>query len=313
MSEREELVRRELDELRAAFEATLVAAAPLGAVRLDLDHETLSATALELVRRGDLIPLRKLLFDAPLRAGALLEHDDFEAELGSLVDKLTCLAAAFLAYEVAEWLERTIQALAAIYNLGLDERGASLDFALSIPGNEKRPRLWLLVIERVFALGALATRLRRWEALRLLTLTRPDALDVYYASWLRHALTMAMRAGHLEEDQEGQGVKLNLLSLARRHIERLPCLRVDGLQPDDELALTSLAQFDLLAGLVAIGAARSAKPGVFYPNFAQFRNERVEPIVVRLLSDGRMRHALFPLPDAELASALGASSAVEGW
>jgi hypothetical protein len=41
---------------------------------------------------------------------------------------------------------------------------------------DRRPRWWLLVIRRVYAIGALAVRLEDWEAVRTLALQRPRSL-----------------------------------------------------------------------------------------------------------------------------------------
>jgi hypothetical protein len=65
-------------------------------------------------------------------------------------------------------------------------------------------------------------------------------------------------------------------------------------------------QFDVLANIAAIGAAREADKRVFYPNFARFRQRRIQPTVERLLTDRDMREALFPLDDDDLALALTA-------
>ncbi|MEA2347204.1 MAG: hypothetical protein QOG62_991, partial [Thermoleophilaceae bacterium] len=93
----------------------------------------------------------------------------------------------------------------------------------------------------------------------------------------------------------------------------------DGLGPDDDDLLTSIAQFDLLSNVVAIGEAQLGHPvpgRVYYPNFARFHQHRIEPAVERLLSDADMRHALFPLGDGELALALvdiDEKARQEGW
>ena len=84
----------------------------------------------------------------------------------------------------------------------------------------------------------------------------------------------------------------------------MDCLRPDGLGADDEAILTSIAQFDILANIVAIDDAQSTDPKVFYPNFARFRQDRIQGIIDRLISDGAMRQELFHHDDEELAVAL---------
>ncbi|MDU0295224.1 hypothetical protein, partial [Saccharothrix longispora] len=63
--------------------------------------------------------------------------------------------------------------------------------------NKPPPRsaaLWLAVIERTVALGALAVRSENWEAVRYIAARQPDGMDKFYKTWLRHASTMAARA-----------------------------------------------------------------------------------------------------------------------
>lgn len=165
--------------------------------------------------------------------------------------------------------------------------------------------MWLQVISRVYALGALAVRRSDWGAVRTLTLQQPDRLmRDYDVNWLRHALTMAARGRHLQTEEGGRTVELSLLSLARTDVERLACLRSDGISTEDDKLLSSLAQFDLLSNLAAIDDAASVESQVFYPNFARFRQHRIQPIAERLLTDHGMRSVIFQRGDDDLAIAL---------
>jgi hypothetical protein len=219
------------------------------------------------------------------------------------VDKLACLGAAFLEYEQERWFEEIVATLGRIYSEGFGgQHPDRFDLPTSISPSEAAPRIWLLVIERVYGLGALAVRLRNWGAVRALALELPKGVDGYYGGWLRHALTMASRAQHLQERQGEQMVEVNLLSRSRTVVQQSDCLRVDG--ADEEAILTSLTRFDLLAGLAAIGSTGAADDLAFYPNFAQFRQSRVQQIVEELLKNPEMRRTLFPGTDPELATAL---------
>src|SRR5206468_706754 len=95
--------------------------------------------------------------------------------------------------------------------------------------------LWLMVVERVFGLGALAVRLQKWEAVRVLALQREPHTHPIYPAWIRHALTMATRAGLLETHEGTQEIKLSLLSLAREVVRRLGCLRPDVVTDDERV------------------------------------------------------------------------------
>jgi hypothetical protein len=318
LEEQQEVRRRERAEIEAAYEGRTLTEAPLGTVNLDLEAGPLSLAALELLRQGDAIALRHLLNDAVARTRVLIERDDIEDGLGDLLDKLICLATTFLEYEEHDWLGRVIGTLTKIYSMPLGEGDAlRFGYASRIDPGEIAPRLWLEIIQRVFALGALAVRRGDWAAVRTLTLQRPDRLSEYDANWLRHALTMASRAQHLQERRaDGQTVEISLLSLARKDVGRLECLRPDGLGPEADEIITSLAQFDVVASIVAIDGAGEADGRVFYTNFARFRQARIQPIVDRLLTDQEMRRTLFTRRDDDLAVALrtiGELAQSEAW
>ena len=316
VEEQQEIRRRERTELEEAYRTRRLGEGPLGTVSLDLEIDELSSAVLDLVRRDDTVALRHLLNDALARGRALIDVDDVETGLAELLDKLSCLGATFLEYDQPEWFERLVSTLVQIYGMPLREGDVRrFGYSTRIATEETAPRVWLVVIERVFALGALAVRGRRWAAVRTLTVQLPEPIaeDGYDTNWLRHAVTMASRAQHFDRE-EGQMV--SLLSLARTVIARLAWLRPDGLGPDDDALLTSLAQFDVLSNIVAVGDAKTVDGRVFYTNFARFRQTRIQRIVERLLSDTEMRAELFPLGDDDLAVALneiGGRAQQEGW
>lgn len=293
---------------------------PLERLSLDLEPEELGRVALELARDGDEVGFSYLLNEAVARARALIENGDLDSGLVDLLDRLTCLGATLLIHNQAEWFAQVIQALVRIYALAFGEGDARrFGYAAHISSEETPPQVWLAVIEHVFALGAMAVRLEAWDAVRTLTLQLPKPLaeDGYDKNWLRHALTMAARADHLQEEKDdGRRVDLSLLSLARNVFVRLKCLWPDGTEPDDDAVFTDLAQFDLLANLIAIDEVGEAEGRVFYPNFARFRQERVQPIADRVVGDPDLRGVLFRNGDQVLAKALlevGNRAANEGW
>ncbi len=293
---------------------------PLDRLNLELEPRELGRLALELARDEDEVGFGYLLNEGVARARALIEGQDIDSGLIDLLDRLTCLAATLLIHNQAEWFDRVIQALVRIYALAFGDGDARrFGYSIHIDSNEVGPRVWLAVIEHIFALGALAVRLESWEAIRTLTLQLPKPLaeDGYDRNWLRHALTMAARADHLrEEKDDGRRVELSLLSLARNVVARLECLRPDGQQPDDDTIFTDLAQFDLLSNLIAIDDVKEPGGRVFYPNFARFRQERIQPIADRIVNDPELRTTLFRRGDDLLAQALlevGNRAASEGW
>lgn len=110
--------------------------------------------------------------------------------LDHLLDQVTRLAATFLELDRRTWLHRTVDSLVATFNVAFEGEAEII--------NEPPQRaavLWLKIIERVEALGALAVRREAWAAVRDLASRKPTGMHPMYASWLRHATTMANRAG----------------------------------------------------------------------------------------------------------------------
>ena len=242
-----------------------------------------------------------------------MSANEIETELAELLDKLAAIAAVALEYEQEDLLNRVIGLLAQIYSLPLsphDDHRFSM--STGIEPQEKAPRVFLEVIERIYGLGALAVRLGRWEAVRQLTLQSPEKIDDYWKNWLRHGLTMASRAqGFTQEREDGQKVEVSLLTLAAQVVERVPALHPDT--DDQDAILTSLAQFDFLANLAAIDESGSTDSSVFYTNWARFRQERVQPVADRVIREPAVRHAIFrDHGDDDLAVALRAVGKLAG-
>jgi hypothetical protein len=316
----EEVIRRRIDSVKDAwmdeqrdirrreqieYEAASKGSGSLGSVNLDLDQAELNAAALELVRREDDIALRHLLNEALTRARGMIDRGEIDAELNDLLDRLTCLAATFLAYKQETWFERVIDTFAHIYSMPVG-KGDSTRYAygVSIDPKEFAPRVWLAILERIFGLGALAVREENWKTVRTLTLQQPRRLDMYERNWVRYTITMAARAQHFQQHKDGRTTEVSLLMLARAVAARLECLRQDGLDADDDELITSLAEFDVLADIVAIDDSGEPDGRYFYPNFARFESQRVIPVISRLLDDATMREALFKGTDEQLALAL---------
>lgn len=306
IEEQQELRRREREELEAGHAGRELAKAPLGTLHFALSTQKLRVAVLEALRADDRqIVVQYLLNDAVGRTRAAIEAGALEDELAALLDKLAVVAAVFLEYEQPNFFARTIGVFSEIYSLPLgaqDDRNFSLNIAIN--PEALAPRVFLVVIERIYALGALAVRLRRWEAIRELTLQRPERIDEYWPNWLRHALTMGTRAQQLKrQDESGRVIEISLLSRAASVVEREPALHPDT--SDTDAILTSLAQFDFLSNLAAIDGAETVDDKAFYTNWARFRQERIQPVADRLVGDAELRQAIFPNHgDGDLAVAL---------
>jgi Putative DNA-binding domain len=319
ISEQQQLRLQEAAEQRAAAESRSLAEAELGAVNLDLNPDQLNLASLELVRRGDKVALKHLFLDAQRRARGFKEASDKEST-DALLDQLACLAANFLAYDEEGWFEKVIAALVEIYSLPFEDHTPNhWGYQSNIDPEDFAPRLWLAILERVFAVGALAVRLEKWSAARTLVVQLPKALadDGYERNWIRHGITMASRASQFREaDDSGRVKEVSLLSLARTVIVRLGCMRPDLQEEDVDRMLTGLSEFDFVFNVVAIGAAGNTGRRAFYPNFARTRQERIQPLANRLVGDRQLRQELFPLSEEDFAVALqaiGEGAQNEGW
>ena len=270
-----------------------------------IPSDQVSATGIVLIRENDEVGLRQMLDDGRKRVRAYIENADLaEDQLPTLLDSIICLAATFLSYGPEDWFERVIQLLVDAYAAAADVTAVkSFGYSTQISSTASAPRVWLAIIQRVFALGGLAVRREMWKAVRTLTTQLPAPLQQsgYERNWLRHALTMASRARHFAVTTEGQQ-EIGLIDFARDDAMRTACLRSDG--PSDDEVLTSIAQFDVLSNLAAIDAADSRDTRVFYTNFARFRQDRIQPVVNRLLTDQAIRADIFKGGDEELAAAL---------
>lgn len=277
--------------VNAGQHAQELGSAPSEALDWRLDADTFASTAIEQLRRGDDIPLRLALDRIEVDAGALYSTG-FAEEMGTLLDRLTCLAALFIRIGRVEWLEEVVQRLLAIYAIPMQ--------ASPVVQDQHAATLWLAIAERVESLGALAVRRRLWDIVRRLGLLKTPGRQEYYRYLLRHVVVRSGNAGLLEP-KERKGV--SLVSLARAVVERLDCLR-PGLSKSDERILDSICQFDFLAALAAIADRGEVDTAVFYTSFAYFFSERTEPIIERLLEDPQLRNQIFPGSDTDLAAAL---------
>jgi hypothetical protein len=292
-------LRDDLAGIGLGRQAQEIARGPAASFTWQLDSDAFTATLIELLRADDDITLT-LAFDAMSRdAGAALTSGGDDA-LRTILDRLASVAAVAITVGRPTLLEKAVQGLLTIYNLGYLPGG----FRRQDPNVLASADLWLEVITRVYAVGALAVRRRNWAAVKAVTLQKGSGHDFdYYTNWLRHALTEASRAGLLQSHDGQRQIELSLLQLAADHIERLAALRPD-VASGDEAILNSLTQFDLLSILTAVADARGVDSGIFYTNFARMNWSRSEPALEALLKDKEMRQQLVPLGDQDLADAV---------
>jgi hypothetical protein len=303
VASRKESWRRELaqdlSQLGISAQGQRIAQGPAAAVTWQLDADAFAATTVELLRANDTIPLNLLIDRLTRDARPLLQDADRADDAVTLLDRTAALAAIGLALGRSELFDQALAVLLTIYNYAFDQYGYPSQ-ALAVPASS----LWLMIVERVLALGGLAVRRRNWRAVRMLALQKGRGNDFsFYNNWIRHGLTMAARDGRLDRQEGGTRIEVSLVQEALELARGEEALRPD-LSADDDALLDSICQFDALAAFAAFDDAGSADGSHYYPNFARFNWMRSEPAVVALIEDDAARAAVFPRPNDELAAAI---------
>lgn len=287
----DELIRRVVEGLRASgTNATL-------RVPLDpaMDDDTLAEALVALF--DSTVRVQQFLNDAGLRASGHKTklHDD---PLRAL-DQIALIACQAVLYRQNEVYRLAIDALKRAYD-------AQLKTADSIPwtGNDgSRAQHYLDILVRILAIGALAVRQQSWNLLSDLSNRPVQEGDHEWSSWLRHAVTMASRAGLLQ-DSAGHSRGGQALSLARALVAGSPVLRpdyspdtqlppADALEQDDWL-LNSLCEFDLWWCILSLASQPGAREGAaYYPSCAAFHQRRSQPTLTHITTDPTVRRAAF--------------------
>jgi hypothetical protein len=293
VAQRKEAWRVEFrNELASLGESSLTARKleelPSSALTWRLDATGFDQLVTELMRRNDDIPLRQLLNRMPSEASKLI--DSQPDELADLLDRLTSIGALALQFERREWLERVMATLVAIYELGFDPTSG---YELNRPSIVQ---LWIDIVGRAYALGALAVRLEDWDSVRLIADRCPHGESFRgYGSWLRHSLTEASRANMIGD--------LGLIERGHNVVRAVQAAHPDH-ESENEAILNSLCQFDALGCLAVIGERGSIDSGNYYPSFSRYRQLRSAPAFAGMVREGVMRHKIFAGSDQQLADAM---------
>jgi hypothetical protein len=303
--------------------AQRLAKGPAQALDWRLDEPTFEATVVELLRADDDVPIelltRRVVQDV---RGWLFGTDervhieqsptqDARADLSTLLDRLTCLAALAILLKRPRYLQVVLDSLADIYDAASDSRtsfAGGLLTALDV---------WIGIVERLYSLGGLSVRLRRWDAIKVIATTVPRRGDFaaypsIYRSWLRHAQVQAARSGQLGGASGDQDGTLGLIPRAHNQVRRLDCLHPDlptvqtGTTGDEDPVLDSLCQFDAYAAFAVVGATGDVGSGSFYTNFARYYQRRTMPAFTAMVEDLEVRRAVFGDDDQLLADAIRA-------
>ncbi|QBX55065.1 ATP-binding protein [Nocardioides seonyuensis] len=305
--------RHDADALVNRVVQSLDAAQPGGKTEIPLD-EAMSGEALitavgALFEAGATVQMRRFL--NTVRATASTPRNN--ADRDRALDALGLIACQAVLYDQKDTYNAAIEALWRVYNAG----GSSPQHVLSTGADRDTGEHLLAVILRVYAVGALVVREKRWGYLTSLVLRSVDVSPTYgYASWLRHGLVYAARVDLLQGD-EGRHRGGQALSLARALIAGRAPLRPDyavdvALPPAEDLAsddwiLNSLCQFDVWWCVLARASteADGFHGGIFYPSCAAFHQYRSQPAIDAIALNEEARQLAFPgVPDLTTATAL---------
>ncbi|MEU7171457.1 MULTISPECIES: helix-turn-helix domain-containing protein [Micromonospora] len=264
---------------------------PASAMTWRLDASAFDELALELMRRHDDIPLRRALLQAITDAAEISPSD--LAEIGTLLHRVTSIAALALTYGQDPWFTEAVTALVRIYespSLTADQLSAL----------HRR----LLIAAHAYSLGGQAVRAKNWTAVRTLADRKPQGPEFdYYRNWLRHAILYASRANLLDQPN------VDIIGRAHNIIRESPALHTDAPSESDRV-LDSLCQFDALTGIVFLADPDGSGSPSYHPNFARYRHHRTEQIFVDLVGDPVMRQQLVGGNDKRLADAMVAIDAM---
>jgi len=234
----------------------------------------------------------------------------------TVLDRLTCMTAVFLNHRSTDWFKQAVAALVRVYEQGFDSQGLTKNGA-SIAGEATPSELWVAILQRLDALGALAIRNESWGEAVALATQRPDGYDFkHYTNWIRHSVTKGYQANLFLLNVDGKPQKTSALVAGYEYAVANECLRPDLASLQEDRLLDSVCQFDALASTAAIARAGSFDSGCFYPSFGLFESDRSEPFFRKLLGSEAVRGVVAPdTADDDLyiiLTGLSSRAAIEG-
>lgn len=292
---RARLVAREKDfwraeraqELHLALQAlrsqAAVADGPAAAFTWQLDAAGFEAATVELMRRQDEIPVRRMLRVAQAEAADLLRVDrpDAAEELVTLLDRLTTVAALALDLARSTYFGLVLDALLGLYDLGITRQDAT--------SGRSSAWLWLRLAKRLYC-----PRRPRGAARRLDQ--RPPgrggpAAEPEPGSTRRSDVAPPCRDEGIvgwpvagEHHQRAASALPAVVHASSRSSEprvaTRPARPVDPEPTGQDPLLTSACQFDFLATVISgIGATNQHELlDVSYPPYARYYGNRVRPL-----------------------------------
>nr|WP_141216262.1 ATP-binding protein [Rhodococcus sp. 06-621-2] len=270
------------DETRRNIDALITRLAALqgsgGSQLLPLDEELDEAPFVQIVsthlETPGVIRLKTFLYAAADRATHTTGNDI------KPLDHITIVVAQAMFHGREDIVEMGIERLEYIYS--------QTEF--------NKPRRRLDIVDRVYALGSCAVRLKLWTTVQRLSLGKATRDD--YPSWIREGQVDASNAQLFPQDKGGL-----MISTARLMIVEHPGMRPDLSEvypPDtlnqDDALLNSLCRFDVLYCIV-VEVRRKPSQAEGYPASSAFNQIRINPILSMLVQDADVRTELAPGTD----------------
>jgi hypothetical protein len=270
--------------------------APAAATNWTLDLETLIEGVVEQLRDRDSIPLRRLIVSISRELADAARGERAIDRTAELLDRVAALLAETLVIGRDDVFCDILHRLAASYEGAL----AAAHPASAVPA----PLLGVMQLERAYAVGALAVRLRRFEAVKALATERIRSQFGPSPFWLLHAHRLAQRNDFFKTYAPHLTGVVSPISLGAETAKRNRFVVPDVLAEDD-VVVTSLCEFDFLVAVAVIGLKEKIAPRLIPTGFARWFSARTDAIAADLVTPGSSaREVLFPGTDPELAGAL---------
>lgn len=204
-----------------------------------------------------------------------------------VLDSLTAIGAVIIEYQQWELFSELQRAFYLLCRRAEKSDGATLRLS--------KTWVWQEAMIRVYSLGALLVYREHWEQARSLILQEIDWEDEYYrlSFWSRYFIIMVSRAEELKEN--------GWVVPAINYIDSRPWLSNLFMSDKDEIT-NSVIHFDFLQCVYVLAYPHEKSFAEPYPSFTMFYQRRVEPLLLKLISGGRLRDTLASVSDEALAS-----------
>ena len=274
-------------------------------LRPEMDESAFTAAVVANLEAESDVRIRQFLNQMRNTAGASISG---QPRIEDTLDQISIVGAQALFFDRKDVARDAVDTLHAIY------------VPLVAHGERVASEL-VEILVRVYALGSLAWRGRRWAFVRDIV-QRPVELSpggYTHPSWLRHGQVMGSRRKLFPSNRGGL-----IVSAARKWVIEHQGVRpdiLDGSVPaadelaDEDALLNSLCQFDLAYCLLVAAEGKGRSSG--YPSCSAFHQTRSEPAYELIVDDAGARRELFPdSGDEAIARAIvdvHHSAASESW